>query len=131
MGLMRMNRVEEKPVFASVKAKYGEYINISEDITEIEQAKSPIVPQEFSLSQSFPNPANPASTISYGIPTRSHVVLSIFNTLGQKVADLVNGDEEPGFYSVRFDATGLASGVYFYRLHAGNHVQTRKMIVVK
>jgi beta-glucuronidase len=131
MGLMRMDRAVEKPVFASVKAKYAEYIDISEYITGTEQAKSLPVPQEFSMSQSFPNPSNPSSTISYGIPTRSHVVLSVFNTLGQKVADLVNGDEEPGFYSVRFDATGLASGVYFYRLRAGSHVQTRKMIVVK
>ena len=69
--------------------------------------------------------------IRYTIPTRSHVLLSIFNTLGQKVADLANGDEEPGTYNVRFDAQGLASGVYFYRLQAGSYVQTRKLIVVK
>lgn len=131
MGLMRMNRGEAKPVFASVQAKYQQYINISENITGIGEANSSFVPHEFSLSQSFPNPSNPSSMIRYTIPTRSHVLLSIFNTLGQKVADLANGDEEPGTYNVRFDAQGLASGVYFYRLQAGSYVQTRKLIVVK
>jgi hypothetical protein len=88
-------------------------------------------PLVFSLRQNYPNPSNPSTTISYAIPTRSHVILSVFNTLGQKVAELVNGDKEAGVYDVTLDASGLSSGMYLYRMQAGNYIQTRKLIVVK
>ena len=90
-----------------------------------------IMPGTFSLGQNFPNPSNPSTTISYALPTRSYVTLSIFNTLGQKVVELVNGEKDPGFYNVTFEARGLASGVYLYRLQTRSFVQTRKLVVVK
>ncbi len=90
-----------------------------------------IRPGTFSLGQNFPNPFNPSTTISYAIPTRSHVTLSVYNTLGQKVAELVNGEKEAGTYKVTFDASGLASGVYLYRMETGSFVQTKKLVVVK
>ena len=68
------------------------------------------------LEQNYPNPFNPATTVGYTVPERSHVTLTIFNTLGEKVADLVNGEVEAGYHDVRFDARNLASGVYLYRL---------------
>jgi Secretion system C-terminal sorting domain len=89
------------------------------------------VPIAFALEQNFPNPFNPSTTINYSIPTHSHVTLSVFNTLGQRVSELVNGEKEAGFFDVTFDASGLASGVYLYRMQAGSFVQTRKLVVVK
>jgi formylglycine-generating enzyme required for sulfatase activity len=89
------------------------------------------VPSDFYLGQNYPNPFNPSTTIRYGLPTRSHVTLTVFNTLGQEVAQLVNGDLEAGYHEVRFDASGLSSGVYFYRLQAGTYVETRKLLLLR
>ena len=89
------------------------------------------IPREFSLSQNYPNPFNPSTTIRYGLPQRSHVTLTVVNTLGQQVANLAQGEQEIGYHAVRFDATALASGVYLYRLQAGDFVQTKKLVVVK
>ncbi len=89
------------------------------------------IPSKFELDQNYPNPFNPTTTINYAIPTRSHVTLSVFNTLGQKVIELVNGEKDAGSYSIAFKAAGLASGVYLYRIQAGSFVQTKKLVVVK
>jgi len=88
-------------------------------------------PDQFVLGQNFPNPFNPSTTISFSLPTRSYVMLSVFNMLGQKVIELVRGEREAGSYSFTFDASGLASGVYLYRMQAGSFVQTKKLVVVK
>ena len=90
-----------------------------------------VFPCEYSLAQNYPNPFNPSTTIRYGLPQRSHVTLTVFNTLGQQVAELVNREMEPGYHEVKFDASGLASGMYFYRLQAGTYVQTRKLLLLK
>jgi photosystem II stability/assembly factor-like uncharacterized protein len=86
---------------------------------------------EFALFQNYPNPFNPSTTIRYALPTRSNVSLTIFNLLGQKVATLVNGDVESGNHEVTFNAAGLASGVYFYRLQTPSFVQARKLLLVR
>jgi hypothetical protein len=83
------------------------------------------------LRQNYPNPFNPSTTIRYGLPHRSTVQLTVFNTLGQQVATLVQGEQEAGYHEVRFDASGLSSGVYFYRLSAGTYVETRKLLLLK
>jgi hypothetical protein len=88
-------------------------------------------PTTFKLYQNYPNPFNPSTTISYDLPVRSRVKLSIYNLLGQEVATLIEGEQEPGRYNVNFDASGLPSGVYFYRLEAGNFVEQKKMILIK
>ncbi len=85
----------------------------------------------YELGQNFPNPFNPSTTISYTIPTESHVTLLVFNTAGQKVAELVNRDEEAGSYNVRFDASGLASGIYLYRIQVGDVVKTKKLALMR
>ncbi|HTO93947.1 MAG TPA: T9SS type A sorting domain-containing protein, partial [Bacteroidota bacterium] len=69
--------------------------------------------------------------IGYRLPAWEHVSLTLYNILGQRVRTLVDADQAPGEHKVQFNGTGLASGVYFYRLHAGNFVQTRKFIMVK
>ncbi len=89
------------------------------------------VPIIFELSQNYPNPFNPVTMVNYQLPMISHVELAIYNLLGQKVATLVNNQQQAGTYQVEWNATGLASGVYYYRLEAGNFAQTRKMIYLK
>lgn len=89
------------------------------------------LPGQFALFGAFPNPFNPSTTIRYGLPQRSHVLLAVFNTLGQQVAILVQGEKEAGYHEVQFDGTGLSSGVYFYRMQAGDYVATKKLLLLK
>jgi len=88
-------------------------------------------PFEFYLDQNFPNPLNPSTTIKYSIPKSSQVTLKIFNTLGEELETLVNEDKPVGTYEVNWNAANLPSGVYFYRLQAGDFVETKKMILIK
>lgn len=90
-----------------------------------------MIPTEYSLRQNYPNPLNPSTTIHYGLPHQSRVTLSIFNTLGQQVVQLINGDLDAGYHEVKFDGTKLASGVYFYRIQAGSFVQSKKSILLR
>jgi hypothetical protein len=87
--------------------------------------------QDFQLCQNYPNPFNPSTTIRYGLPNRSYVTLTVYNTLGQQVAQLVNGEMDAGFHEVTFDGAELSSGVYFYRLKAGMYVETKKFVLTK
>ncbi len=85
----------------------------------------------FSLAQNYPNPFNPSTTIRCVLTSRTHVTLVVYNILGQRVAELVNGEQDAGLYETRFEAGSLATGAYLYRLQAGGFVQARKLIVVK
>lgn len=89
------------------------------------------LPSEFRLSQNYPNPFNPDTRISYSVPSSGKVKLSVYNVLGQKVTDLVNGIVEAGSHSVTFKAGGLTSGVYFYKIEADNFVSVKKMMLIK
>jgi len=100
------------------------------ELVAVDETGGPL-PGHYSLAQNFPNPFNPSTTIGYALPRRSHVTLTVFNTLGQQVATLVNGELDAGFHEVKFDAAKLSSGVYLYQLHAGAYVETRKLIHVK
>jgi photosystem II stability/assembly factor-like uncharacterized protein len=88
-------------------------------------------PNEFSLEQNYPNPFNPATTIKFSIPKEVQVNLVIYDIPGEKVKELKNEVMKTGYYEVNFDASALASGVYFYRIKAGDFVQTKKMILLK
>ena len=90
-----------------------------------------IVPDKYELSQNFPNPFNPSTKISFQIPGQYFVSLKIYNMLGEEVATLVNEKKTPGKYNVDFNASALPSGVYFYKLSAGNFIQTKKMMLLK
>jgi len=87
-------------------------------------------PEQSSLQQNYPNPFNPSTTIRYALPVRSHVTLTIYNPLGQQVSTLVEDEQEEGSHEVQFDASGLPSGMYLYRLTAGSFVQTRKLLLL-
>ena len=89
------------------------------------------VPLEFALDQNYPNPFNPSTTISYSIPVKSRVTLKIFNALGKEIITLVNEEKSEGNYDVKFDASGIPSGIYFYKLNAGEFSSTKKMILLK
>ena len=99
------------------------------------------LPGEFTLSENHPNPFNPSTIIEFSVPRPSFVTLKVFNILGQEVATLVDGETETGTYKITFDAsavstsstlrTELGSGVYFYRLTAGDFTATKKMLLIR
>jgi hypothetical protein len=119
-----------KNLFAAIDSNGVWRRPLSEMITSVEPATE-MVPREFNLAQNYPNPFNPSTTIGYGLPERSQVNLAVFNTLGQQVAQLVNGEVEAGYHDVKFDASSLSSGVYFYRMQAGSCVETRKLCLLR
>ena len=106
-------------------------LTLANQITAVRHQLTLGTPQEFRLEQNYPNPFNPSTTIRYGLPIRSQVTLTVFNMLGQQVALLQNGEMEAGYHEAQFDGKSLSSGVYFYRINAGDFVQTRKMMLVK
>jgi hypothetical protein len=90
-----------------------------------------IAPLTFRLLQNYPNPFNPTTVISCQLPVVSHVRLAVYDLLGREVAVLVNERKQPGTYVVTWNAAGLSSGVYIYRLLAGSYVESRKMMLLK
>ena len=89
------------------------------------------LPVIYQLYQNYPNPFNPTTTIKYGIPRNSHVKIVLYDILGREVTTLVNEIKNSGYYTVRFNASSLASGIYFYRIKAGNFIQVKKMMLLK
>jgi hypothetical protein len=93
--------------------------------------RSDEVPAAYVLCQNYPNPFNPSTTIRYALPQTSFVTLTVYNTLGQQVAELVNEQQQAGYHDVVFRGDGLASGVYFYRIQAGDFVDVKKLILLR
>jgi len=89
------------------------------------------VPATYYLTQNYPNPFNPSTVIAFGLPRDSYVTLRVYNALGQEIAVLVDGHVPAGTHQVQFDASGLSSGLYFYRVNAGVFGETRRMMLVK
>ncbi len=106
-----------------------DYIQLEQKVTGVKQR--PGLPETFSLDQNYPNPFNPTTQINYSVPKRSLVTLTVYNVLGQKVATLFSGYQNAGNYQATFNAGRYASGVYFYRLEAGSHSMTKKMMLLK
>ena len=88
-------------------------------------------PKEFELNQNYPNPFNPSTNIQYALPVDAQVSLVIYNALGQKVMELVNGQKSAGYHTATFNASALSSGVYLYRLTTPSFTQTKKMLLIK
>jgi hypothetical protein len=89
------------------------------------------IPDEYDLNQNYPNPFNPSTTIRYELPKNSFVTIKVYNILGKEIETLVKENETPGTYKVTWDASCYPSGVYFYRLDAGNFNKVIKMVLLK
>jgi len=100
-------------------------------ITFVEEDEIEEIPTDYTLSQNYPNPFNPTTTIKYSIAKSGLIILALYNLVGEEVSVLVSGQLNAGFYEIEFDATRLPSGIYFYRLQAGNFVETKKMVLMK
>ena len=90
-----------------------------------------MAPNKFSLEQNYPNPFNPTTKIKYSIPSDGYVSLTVYNTIGQKVSELVNGEVKAGSYEINFDASDLSSGIYFYKIQADGYTSTKKMMLLR
>jgi len=99
------------------------------DYTSVENNDEHI--QSFELSQNYPNPFNPLTTIGYQVPVTNHVTIKVYDLLGREIKTLVNEEKSNGTYEVEFNANGVSSGIYFYRLTAEDYSQTKKMIYLK
>ena len=102
--------------------KYGNVVSVQQENR---------LPGKFVLSQNYPNPFNPTTTITYSLPKSSFVILKIYNLLGREITTLVNGEKRSGTYKVTWDAQNVPSGVYFYKITAGEYSNTKKMILLK
>jgi len=100
-------------------------------ILEVESPVPVGLPIEFALRQNYPNPFNPATSIPYELPVASDVRLSVCDILGREVSVVVNARNEAGVHTVTFDASALSSGVYLYRLTAGEFVATKKLVLLR
>ncbi len=94
-------------------------------------SEEPRLPNQPVLYQNFPNPFNPSTSIRFDLPQKAHVLLAVYNLLGQRVVTLLQGEKEAGHHELKFDASRLSSGVYFYRIQAGDFGQTRKFVILR
>ena len=114
----------------------GVFVYNSDGIVSVKNKRNKI-PNNIRLFQNYPNPFNPTTTIKYIIPeahsgfSMSKVGLKVYDVLGNEIATLVNEAKQPGVYEVQFDATGLSSGVYFYKLTVNNSIKVKRMILLK
>ena len=112
-------------------ANYNPQYTVYAIVSEVKARLSETIPSSYLLEQNFPNPFNPSTNIKYGLPKPGHVSLKIYDVLGREVATLVNQVQSAGTYNVRFAASGMPTGLYFYRLSAGENVEVKRMLLVK
>jgi len=108
---------------------FWKYSYTYSSITTIKQDDN--TPDIYQLSQNYPNPFNPTTNINYKLPKTSQVELGIYNLLGQKVATLVDKKQAAGTYTVQWEASGFSSGVYYYKIEAGEFSETKKLVLLK
>ena len=107
------------------------YVNGSVTVTGVRGDDKGIIPVVFDLLQNYPNPFNPTTVISYDLPKQANVSLTLFNLIGEEIATLVNSQQSAGRYEVTLNAQNLASGIYLYKIVAGDFVSTRKLVLAK
>lgn len=106
---------------------YGRFVDA---LTGVKNQNSPI-PEKFKLYQNYPNPFNSTTTINYSIPKTCFVRITVYDLLGKEIETLVNHEQTVGNYKIDFDGDKLTSGIYFYRIQAGNFSETKKLILLK
>ena len=106
------------------------YIYQQSTITAVENEET-TMPTVFKLEQNYPNPFNPSTAIKFAVPEKSNVVIKIYDILGNEIITLVNEEMDAGWYEKSFNANGISSGVYLFRMQAGNYVNTKKMLLIK
>jgi endo-1,4-beta-xylanase len=119
------NNGAERPALQWLR-NYLDTVNVT---VSVETAEA--VPQNFQLFNNFPNPFNPTTTISFNLPVRSDIRLQLVDILGRVVKEITAGSYEAGTHQVKLDASNLSSGIYFYKLEAGNFVSTKKLVLMK
>lgn len=124
--------IENGLLTASGLTSFSEFA-IAEESEPTTVSNEPLgaVPTKFSLDQNYPNPFNPSTTIRFGLPNASEVNIEIYNMIGQKVMVLSNNRFGAGWHTISFNASGLSSGIYIYRIRAGNFIETKRMTLIK
>jgi uncharacterized protein (TIGR02145 family) len=118
--------------FGSGIQLYGFSVRCAKDAsTSINDHSNNTLPNSIHLFQNFPNPFNPSTTIKFSLPKATHVNLSIYNSMGQEISKLISKAMSAGVYTPEWNASGFASGVYYYRIVAGDFIQTKKLILLK
>lgn len=117
-------------VYAYAVAVNGRVIKLQEILTSVELTDNTI-PSNYKLEQNYPNPFNPTTSISFSMPQASFVTLKVYDVVGREVANLMSEQKDTGIYKFNFDASKLSSGIYFYRLQAGNFTNSKKMLLIK
>ncbi len=117
--------------YANNSSKDADLIVSPASTTSIGDKPIGSIPTGFELNQNYPNPFNPSTVIRFGLPEKTNVKISIYNLIGEKVADLVSQEMNAGYYEVQFNANGLSSGVYLYRIEAGSFISVKKMLLLK
>jgi len=128
---MDIRLMDETGKTVNVNLKDGEDIVISDGTINKLMVSGELLPTVYSLEQNYPNPFNPNTKIKFSIADEVQVNLSVFNILGERVTELKNEMMKAGYYEVEFNATDLASGIYLYRIKAGEFVETKKMVLMK
>jgi 5-hydroxyisourate hydrolase-like protein (transthyretin family) len=142
IGFVRGNGNSTLPIkysFADNSLNTGKYqyrlkqidFNGSYKYSKIVEVNLSDIPVNYQLNQNYPNPFNPSTTISYSIPKASFVTIKIYDILGNEIAALVNQEKPAGKYEINFNAIHLSSGMYIYKLSAGNFNEMKKMILMK
>jgi hypothetical protein len=124
--ILRVSNIQRSVFEARAQFNESSWVTIQETIEQ-----DVLEPQAYQLSQNYPNPFNPVTQIQYNLPEQTHVRLEVFNSLGQKVMELVNSQQLAGSHTASFDATELSSGVYLYKITTPSFSQTKKMLLVK
>ncbi|KUG25460.1 hypothetical protein ASZ90_004725 [hydrocarbon metagenome] len=106
-------------------------INTQSVLTDVEPNIFTNIQKDFSLSNNYPNPFNPTTTIQFSIPKSDNVTLKVYDILGREITTLINEYKHSGTYETKFNATNLASGIYFYTLNSGSTFITKKMLLIK
>ncbi len=115
----------------AVQVDLGAPVELPDWVVSVEAPKTKVIPIQFALDQNYPNPFNPTTTITFALPNSSNVKLVVYDAVGRMVAELVSGKLEAGYHTINFNASSLASGVYFYKLTAGEFSSIKKLMLLK